>query len=271
MASLTFVDGVTVPTSTWFQPVNDFLYSGTFKVSNWTTPVQYVGINCTASAWNLSGGSAIELGYPGQALWAGTGSPPGNYTQIGLAQGVYYAGSNWKYSATNAQPVSALSMISGGLAFSTAIAGTVGNTATMTNVFSVDVNGNATFSGKVTDSTSGAFSTYSPTISSTSGTISLASGTVRYNQVGKKMFLQATINITTNGTGAGAVQVSLPTAASSASGTAWVLAGRAGSAGNMLQVVVPVGGTVCSIITYNNLYPGANGETLYFSGWYEVP
>lgn len=112
---------------------------------------------------------------------------------------------------------------------------------------------------------------YTPaSVASTSGTITTVgakSGTVR--QLGKVVFFTANVTITTNGTGAGGIDISLPVAAASTGGP-WIVFGREnGVSAKGLQGFINNSAT--SVRVWNaadGTYPGANSANLLISGWY---
>jgi hypothetical protein len=103
--------------------------------------------------------------------------------------------------------------------------------------------------------------TWTPSVTSTSGTITLlgpVSGT--YTKIGRRVFVNFSVEITTNGTGAGSVRVSgLPyTISGFGSGS-----GREnGVNGYMIQSAGFNGATLFDILTYLGLYPGGSGFKL---------
>src|SRR5262245_27950170 len=111
---------------------------------------------------------------------------------------------------------------------------------------------------------------YTPIITASSGTFTSVSATGGYVRCGKLAHVRILITITTNGTAAGSVLATLPfTAAGSPSFATW--AGRANAVpGKMLQGIVGSSATTISIFNYDNTYPGASGESLAISGWYET-
>ena len=114
------------------------------------------------------------------------------------------------------------------------------------------------------------WTTYTPTIAAASGTITTL-GTVagRYQKIGKQLFLELSVPITTNGTGAAAITATLPSGLLAASD--FVIAGRENSvSGDMLQGIILAGSNTFLIYTYNNAYPGANGARLVMTGVIEI-
>jgi hypothetical protein len=107
---------------------------------------------------------------------------------------------------------------------------------------------------------------YTPVATSSIGTITTVSAVGRYKKIGSVCYVSATVTITTNGTGAGIVNVTLPIAQSGASA---VFSGREnGVTGKMLQGIG--NGTYISVFDYVNSYPGVNGAQLIINGTYEV-
>jgi hypothetical protein len=115
------------------------------------------------------------------------------------------------------------------------------------------------------------FTTYVPVVTSGSGAFTTVSATGRYRRIGKLVFLETTVTITTNGTAATWVGVSLPFTPLNVAGAGCVLAGRAnGVSGKMLQAIANINNPVLAIFNYDGTYPGANGESLVVSGFYEA-
>jgi len=113
--------------------------------------------------------------------------------------------------------------------------------------------------------------TYTPTITAASGTITTL-GTVvgRYKMLGANTVLvYLDISITTNGTGAGNMQATLPfTPAITSVGVGRVMTGGPpGYAGFVLSITT---GTPAGILNYDNTYPGADGTRLICSVIYPL-
>lgn len=117
-----------------------------------------------------------------------------------------------------------------------------------------------------------AWTSYTPTVSSGSGTFTLATATGRYKIIGKTIFLQADVTITTVGSAAGTIVITLPPAASPAAAFAYVgsirehnLTGKSGAA------VIPASGTTAfgSDATGTTLI--AAGNVVAFGITYEIP
>lgn len=112
----------------------------------------------------------------------------------------------------------------------------------------------------------GGFRTYNPSIVSTVGTITTASANGFYFQMGKIVFFYTTATITANGSGAGALTISLPftpVVGGSGSGKELVTSGKA--------LTVEIGTTIyAQVRTYDNEYPASNGSVIQISGMYQV-
>jgi hypothetical protein len=108
--------------------------------------------------------------------------------------------------------------------------------------------------------------TYVPTITAQTGTFTTVSATLRWKQSGKTVFVSAVITITTNGTAATGVLMTLPAPPKVMT---CGFTGRANNiTGKQLQAVST--GTSIYIVNYDNTYPGATGEALFISGMYET-
>ena len=117
--------------------------------------------------------------------------------------------------------------------------------------------------------TTGAWVNYTPTLSAQSGTFTSASPFGRYKLLGQKtVFVEVQVGITTNGTAAGAVQMTLPFTAFNAP---YILAGRATVvSGKAVTGTISASDTKVVLVNYDNTYPGASGETIVASGVYEA-
>lgn len=106
-----------------------------------------------------------------------------------------------------------------------------------------------------------------PTVVPGSGAFTaLGAVSCSYYELEKMVFFRASVTITTNGTAATTVIVTLPFAASGAH----VLAGRESAVtGLMVQGSIVSGSSNLVITKYDATYPGGNGHTLVVSGWYQ--
>lgn len=109
--------------------------------------------------------------------------------------------------------------------------------------------------------------TYAPTVTATSGAISAVTATGRWIQVGKVLFFQVTISLTTNGTGAGALLVTLP---SSPVGASHACSGIQVVNNFACAVRTTQGVEHCTVYKYDGSYPGASAAQFILTGAYEV-
>jgi hypothetical protein len=115
-----------------------------------------------------------------------------------------------------------------------------------------------------------AWLSYVPTITASSGTITTAAGAMRYRRIGKQVFFTCDLFITTNGSGATAVRVTLPPIPGNVSAKNFYCTGRNVTAGGALNVVLAANSQTAFVRKYDDTYPGANSTTLEFSGMYEI-
>lgn len=103
---------------------------------------------------------------------------------------------------------------------------------------------------------SGAWTSYTPTITAGSGTLTTASATGAWIRIGKVCIVQSNWIVTTNGTGANFIQLTLPftVAAKSFAGV-----GREYEVvGKMLQIEAPQSDSVMRYRNYDNTYPAGS-------------
>jgi len=105
------------------------------------------------------------------------------------------------------------------------------------------------------------WTSYTPTVTAGSGTITTASATGYWIRIGKLCVVFSSWSITTNGTGAQSVKLTLPFTAISGHTGGQIGVGREYDVtGKMLQIEIPdSSGTAMAYRNYDNTYPGANG------------
>jgi hypothetical protein len=109
---------------------------------------------------------------------------------------------------------------------------------------------------------------YSPTIGCGSGSITtLGTVTGSYYDVGAVRHVEIVINITTNGSCAGAVTATLPSVP--ASGNFILYGAETNSTGYML-IGRQTAGASFIIVTFGNAYPGGSGYKFVLDGWYRT-
>jgi hypothetical protein len=120
-----------------------------------------------------------------------------------------------------------------------------------------------------TGDTGTAWSTYTPTITAGAGTFTSVAGAGRYKQIGKTLFLNVVITITTNGTASGHVIATMPPGLTPAAHTC--MAGEELSiVGFTARVNVSSGSSSIVILKYDNTYPGGDGHVLAMNGVIET-
>lgn len=109
---------------------------------------------------------------------------------------------------------------------------------------------------------------FTPVVTSGTGTITtLGAVDCAYRVDGKTVHYRGSITITTNGTAATSIFITLPL--SGKAGKKFMFVGREdGVSGSILQGALQNAGM--TITTYNNGYPGANGAIILFNGTYEA-
>lgn len=108
--------------------------------------------------------------------------------------------------------------------------------------------------------TPGAWTSYTPTVSASTGTITTSSvGAAKYQQIGKLVVVRLDITITTNGTGAGYVIVTLPVTGASNNDGAFTGRARSVSGKGLTSSITT---TSVYIFNYDGTYPASSGETL---------
>lgn len=113
------------------------------------------------------------------------------------------------------------------------------------------------------------WTSYTPTITSSSGTITTSSATGSYLKRGRLVFVRAQITITTNGTGAGLLNFSLPTVTNSSIGAIFHGVERAVTGKSVTGWVDGGGVSTVACRFYDGTYPGGDGRTITITGFYE--
>ena len=112
---------------------------------------------------------------------------------------------------------------------------------------------------------------YTPVLTSSTGTITTVGAcTGSYRRNGNMIFLRVSCAITTNGTGAGYISITLPIL-SGASGQASFMCGREnGITGEMLLGYTANSAAELRVTLYDSTYPGANGAVMALYGSYYI-
>lgn len=111
-----------------------------------------------------------------------------------------------------------------------------------------------------------AWTAWTPTITADTGTITTKSAVARFKQVGKLVFVCADITVTTAGTGAGALNITLPVAERTPPPTG-VMFGVSETTGPAFGFV---GSGALAILNLDGSTPIVSGNLLSISGFYEA-
>lgn len=134
----------------------------------------------------------------------------------------------------------------------------------------IETGGDISWRKDVSGMSDNAWISYTPTISATSGTITTSSANMSYIRRGNVIYFKAQILITTNGTGAGALLMTVPIAQVGSFGTVSTGLQRVPTGYVVYGWLDGGGDTTMSIKFYNDTYPGADGAVIEISGFYEV-
>ncbi len=108
--------------------------------------------------------------------------------------------------------------------------------------------------------------TYTPVVTSGTGTLTSAAASGRFTKTGKMVLVNIALVITTNGTGATSLNVTLP----------FIVGTGCGFMGNALTGHVALSGQSdpgsngVAIYKYDGTYPGSNGQIIKLMGLYEA-
>ncbi len=109
--------------------------------------------------------------------------------------------------------------------------------------------------------------TTTPTITASSGTFTTVSGTCKYTKIGRMVFINASVTITTAGTAVDNIRFTLPFASGDNSAG---VGKEIQATGFQVAVDVGFGASVCEITKYDGTTMIANGRTIRFSLAYSV-
>ena len=116
-----------------------------------------------------------------------------------------------------------------------------------------------------------AWTSYTPTVTASSGSITTYSAAGWYSQSGKTVVAQARVTITTVGTAAGTMVVTLPITAATGASKEWIGAALEGqTTGNSGWISVLSGATAGNIRSYNFGTFFGSGNQIIFTVVYEV-
>jgi hypothetical protein len=135
----------------------------------------------------------------------------------------------------------------------------------------IEVGGEIGIIYNTTELPENAWVAYTPTVTATSGTITAYIAEGKYIRRGNLLTISVNVEITNNGTGAGALRVSLPSATIGMTLGGTILAGRERAVTSAaLTAYIESASSIASVLTYDGLYPGAAGAAISFAGSYEI-
>lgn len=119
-----------------------------------------------------------------------------------------------------------------------------------------------------TGDTGTAWTAYTPTITAVAGTFTTVSATGLYKTLGKTVFFQITITITTIGTANSGIYFTVPV---NIGAGVYIVNGRDNNAGTMLMGTISSGyGAATGVLqTYDGNMPGSSSDVIWLSGVYE--
>ncbi len=263
--AITSINGISGPSVTFAGGVSGFSFAPGGTTITLVSPLTVKGDLYTR---NSTTGVALAVGTNGFVLSADSGEATG-LKWIANATG----------TVTNTGTLTANQLILGNGGVDVAALGSLGTTSTVLHgnaggapaftavSLTTDVAGILPIANGGTNDTGTAWTAYTPTVTASSGTFTSVAATGRYKTLGKTVWLQLSVAITTNGSAAGVV---LATAPSTAAAFDYPLAGQeTTAAGFGLTGRVVGSSTQIQINKYDATYPGADGRTLVMCGVYE--
>jgi hypothetical protein len=246
-------------------PVSAGLYITAGSVGNQIqSAIQIAGSNHYRNAMLLTSGSVVSNGWLDYSSAINILLDKGSHTNGIALGGTYtsyalYVGSGPNFSVTGAGAVVAASLT---------IGTTVLNSSSLTTG-SLALTTPLPQSSGGTGDNSAAFTTFSPTLTPGSGSFTTASATGRYQKLGRKVFVEINIVITTNNTAAGNITVGALPFTSAASGGWALVAKEVVATGAIGAMHIGTGATTGILQSATGGYLGGSGQTIYISGWYE--
>lgn len=107
--------------------------------------------------------------------------------------------------------------------------------------------------------------TWTPTVTSNTGTITAYTSSGNYTKIGNRYLFTVTATITTNGTGGGFLQITLPATSNNAAAASGLK-----STGEMVVGSINAASGTMNVFKYNALYPVGSGEFVRLSGHFDV-
>lgn len=113
---------------------------------------------------------------------------------------------------------------------------------------------------------------YAPSVTPGSGSFTSASVAGVWFQLGKLVWVRVHVTITTNGTAAGFIDVSIPAPSKSIAGNNYqTLFGTESATGLGVRGAILNNSSICRITrAHDGAYPGGSGVVISINGWYEM-
>jgi hypothetical protein len=113
--------------------------------------------------------------------------------------------------------------------------------------------------------------TYTPSVTSSAGSITSLTASGSYTKIGRIVYVRVAVIISDNGTGSGALVVSLPFISAPDPANPSVGAGRENAAnGKQLQWLINPLSSTGVAFTFDNAYPGGTNHSLFLSATYHA-
>lgn len=259
-------------------------------------------LNCSIAGWGSSGGGVLSQG--ANTYWNAKIDQSEANTTAAFKQGVGYNGSlmenrivssDMTGNYTNSLVVADTNNLAITLVTNTVLSEPVSITGNKDVVLTGDeINGNVTISAgrvmitggqaatAITATASGSglvvcagnspniscWQSFTPSVSCGAGTITtLGTVTGQFMDTGDKRFIEIVINITTNGTCATSLVVTLPSTPASQN---YFIGGSEQLTTGVSLVGRTAGTNLLNVTNYNNAYAGGNGAKLVLDGWYRT-
>ena len=267
-AILNGYDGIVVPAG--LEEVSQICVTGAEISVNGTAILVKTG----TSGCDITGNYiAVASGKNGIQLETDTGAPNGGGTTIvgNTFNGISGGAGDGVYINTSFNPITISGNVFNGLSTGIELVLSAGNVKISgnkyTNCTNTIVNGSTSLTNDIGLDEAYPWIAYTPTLTSGTGTLTTATASGRYRRNGNTLFIRIGITITTNGTAAQNLQVTLPNSWTSATSTALASreSGVTGFSGSAIT-----SGNVIFITKYDGTYLGGNSYSISVAGVIEL-
>jgi hypothetical protein len=267
-AILNGYDGIVVPAG--LEEIRQICVTGAEISVNGTA----ILVKTAASGCDITGNYiAVATGKNGIQLETNTGAPNGGGTVISGNTFNALSGTpgDGVYINTSFNPIAVTGNTFNGLATGIELASSAGNVKISgnkyTNCTNTIVNGSLSLTNDIGLDEAYPWIAYTPTLTSGTGTLTSATASGRYRRSGNTLFIRIGITITTNGTAAQNLQITLPNSWTSATSTALAVreSGVTGFAGSAIT-----SSNTIFITKYDGTYLGGNSYNISVSGVIEL-